>query len=390
MRRRSPPEPSPRPLRLAVYSDFAYRRDGDAVWAEETFALFCGRLSEFVDRLLLVGRLAPGRDPWHYRLPAAVDFAALPHYAELSSPLVALRSLPRSMLAFWRALDRVDAVWLLGPHPLALAFAALAAARGRRVALGVRQDFPRYVQNRHPGQRRLYVGALLLEAAYRLLARACPTAVVGPDLARRYRSARRLLEISVSLIRDRDIVSPAEARARPYDGELHALSVGRIDAEKNPLMLAEVLARLDGRWRLVVAGDGPLAGELAGRLQHGGLDERADLRGYLPLGEELLGLYRASHAFLHVSWTEGVPQVLFEALAAGIPVVATAVGGVREAVQGAALLVPPGDPGAAASALARVAADPRLREALIEAGFELVRRRTSELECRRLADFLAG
>ena len=390
MTERSPRDPSPRPLRLAVYSDFAYRRDGDAVWAQEAFALFCARLSECVDRLVLVGRLDPRPGRWHYRLPGSVEFAPLPHYAELSHPLAAVRGARRSLLAFWRALDGVDAVWLLGPHPLALAFAALAALRGRRVALGVRQDFPRYVRNRHPGRRGLYAGALVLEGAYRLLARACPTAVVGPDLARRYGGARRLLEISISLVSERDIVSPAGVRDRPYDGEVRALNVGRIAAEKNPLMLAEVLARLDGRWRLVVAGEGPLEDELARRLREAGLEERADLRGYLPLGDELLGLYRTCHVFLHVSWTEGVPQVLFEALAAGLPVVATAVGGVREAVDGAAVLVPPGDPGAAASALARVAGDPQLREALIDAGLELVRGRTSELECGRLARFLAG
>ena len=46
-----------------------------------------------------------------------------------------------------------------------------------------------------------------------------------------------------------------------------------------------------------------------------------------------------------MSWTEGLPQVLFEAFAAGTPVVATAVGGVPEAVGDAALLIPPGDAG---------------------------------------------
>ena len=51
--------------------------------------------------------------------------------------------------------------------------------------------------------------------------------------------------------------------------------------------------------------------------------ERVDLRGYLPLDGGLLDLYRGADALLHVSWTEGVPQVLLEAFAAGLPVVAT-------------------------------------------------------------------
>ena len=376
-------------MRLLVYSDFAYRRDGEDVWAEEAFVLFCTRLAEEVDGLTLAGRLDPEPGRWHYRLPASIEFAALPHYGELSRPLAMLRGAGGALRAFWRALRGVDAVWLLGPHPLSIAFALLAALRGKRVALGVRQDFPRYVANRHPGSRSMRVAGGLLEAGYRVLSRVFRTVVVGPDLAARYRGARRLLEISVSLIGERDLVALEQATSRSPAGDgLTALSVGRLDAEKNPLLLAEVLARLDARWRLVVCGDGPLADELAERLEAGGLTGRAELRGYVPLGDDLLALYRESDAFLHVSWTEGVPQVLFEAFAAALPVVATDVGGVREAVGDAALLIPPGDADVAAGALERLAADPELRASLVEGGLEPVREHTSEEESRRLAEFL--
>lgn len=81
--------------------------------------------------------------------------------------------------------------------------------------------------------------------------------------------------------------------------------------------------------------------------------------------------------------------MLVEAFASGVPVVATAVGGVAEAVDGAALLIPPGDPGAAAAALARIAQDPELRRALVESGLERARRNTIERETARVAAFIA-
>ena len=171
-----------------------------------------------------------------------------------------------------------------------------------------------------------------------------------------------------------------------------ALSVGRLDREKNPLLLADVLARLrqhDPRWRLVVAGEGPLEEELRARLAELGVADAAELRGYVPIDGGLPELYRTSHAFLHISWTEGLPQVLFEAFAAGLPVVATDVGGVAAAAGDAALLVPPGDAERPAAELGRVAADPALRARLVEAGLRQVRRHTLEAECRRVAEFLA-
>jgi glycosyltransferase involved in cell wall biosynthesis len=228
--------------------------------------------------------------------------------------------------------------------------------------------------------------------------------VVGPDLAENFKRARHLLPISVSLVRDSDIADPDAAAGRSWDGEHSVLSVGRLETEKNPLLLADVLARLDdgaqaagsaGRaasasgWRLLICGEGPLEGELRERLRSLGVDDRAELLGYLPIHGGLMDRYRSVNAFLHISWTEGMPQVLLEAFAAGTPVVATAVGGVPEAAGDAALLIPPGDADAAARALGRIAAEPELRRELVRRGIERVRGRTLEAESARVARFLA-
>jgi len=177
-----------------------------------------------------------------------------------------------------------------------------------------------------------------------------------------------------------------------YDGELTVLTVGRIDTEKNPLLLAEILARLlaGGRsWRLVICGDGPLRGALEDRLAELDLLDHVELPGYMPIDGGLLDLYRRSHAFLHVSWTEGFPQVLIEAFASCLPAVATAVGGVSAAADGAALLVPPGNAAAAADALERIVTDVQLRNRLIDAGSERARDGTLEAASGRVVRFLA-
>jgi len=380
-------------MRLAVYTDYVYRREGEAVYAERAFALFVSRLGNRLDRLVLLGREDPRPGRSHYRLPPTTEYLALPYYPSLARPVQAAPAMARSLRAFWRALDGVDAVWLLGPSPLSILFAVLARLRGRAVILGVRQDLPRYARSRHPGRHGFLVAALILEGLYRAMARRTSAVVVGPDLARRYRRARRLLTMTVSLIEAEDVVTEEVANARSYEGELQLLSVGRLEAEKNPLLLADVLARLnegDSPWRLTVCGEGPMEADLRAALRAHGVEEQAELRGYVPIEGGLVDLYRESHVFLHVSWTEGLPQVLFEAFAAGLPTVATAVGSVEEAAAGSALLVPPGDPAAATAAVERLASDRAIRRRLIESGLEHARRHTLDAECERVADFIGG
>ena len=392
-----------RPLRVAVYTDNWYRPTADGVYADRSLVLFIAGVAAAAEHTILLGQLDPELPRAHYRVPDHVEFVGLPPYPSmlsLGAPLAMLRSLR----TFWRLLPQVDVVWLLGPHPLCLAFAALAALRRKRITLGVRQDFPTYVRTRHPGRRLVHLAGDLLEGSYRLLARRAPTVVVGPDLASNFSRARHLLPISVSLVRDSDIADPTEAAGRAWNGERTVLSVGRLETEKNPLLLADVLARLmrnpaqaaeppasgdAGDWRFLICGEGPMEDELRGRLRELGVEDRAELLGYLPIHGGLMDRYRSVNAFLHVSWTEGMPQVLLEAFAAGTPVVATAVGGVPEAAGDAALLIPPGDPDAAAAALGRIAADPELRAELVTKGIERVRGRTLEAESARVARFLA-
>jgi glycosyltransferase involved in cell wall biosynthesis len=373
-------------VRLAAYTDYVYKQRDGQVYAQRAFALFLARLGGEVESLAITGRLDPEPGESYYRLPAEVEFVPLPHYASLASPWRALPAMARSLGRFWRLLGRVDAAWLLGPYPLSFVFVLLAALRRRRVFLGVRQDWPTYVRSRHPSSRGLQAVAQLMETAWRALARLYPVVVVGPELARNYAGARAVLPVTVSMV-DEDQIAPPRTGSVPG---FTVLSVGRLETEKNPLLLAEVLAGLhavDPRWRLVVAGEGPLRGELEERLAALGVADAAELLGYVPVDAGLHDLYRSADFFLHVSWTEGLPQVLFEAFAARLPVVATAVGGVPDAAGEAALLVPAGDAPAAVEALTRMAGDAALRGRLVEAGVERVRQHTTSAEVRRVADF---
>ncbi len=167
--------------------------------------------------------------------------------------------------------------------------------------------------------------------------------------------------------------TPRRALRRALDlDRFTALSLGRLvpvkgvdDAIRATSMLADTT--------LLVAGDGPEREALARLAGRRGGDVR--LLG-LVTGDARDALYAASDAFVLASRvlgsgrTEGTPTALIEAMAAGLPVVATEVGGVGALVNHArnGLLVPAGDPTALAAALARLRDDPPLRRRLARAG----------------------
>ena len=383
--------------RIGVYTDLVFRRDADGVLSTDlSFVLFVAALARHVDEVVFFGRLdpVPGRSP--YALPSEkIRLVPFPHYERLTSVGRVAGSLRGAHAAVAGELDRLDALWLFGPHPLALDFARLARRRGTPVFLGIRQDLPQYIAGRLPSKAWLWAVpcAHALEHAFRRLARRVPTVVVGHALARAYaQSGGPLLEIAVSLVRDDDLVPVEEAVARPWDGELRLLSIGRLESEKNPLLLPEILAALrarDPRWRLVAVGSGDLTEAVEARARELGVADAFERHGYVPFGDPLWELYRTSNAFLHVSLTEGVPQVLLEAEAAGLPIVATDVGGVGAALEGGrlGLLIPPRDSDAAVAALERLRDDPALRRRLTEQGLASVAGKTLEAELGRVLAF---
>jgi glycosyltransferase involved in cell wall biosynthesis len=397
-RRRRANAPQAPVARLGVYFDAVYRREGGRLHTNSDafpFLRFLGELASSFERLTVFGRTTRSVEAAPYALAAEHDLVALPYYPSLRALGSFVRAVGGTLPAMWRGLDRVDAVLVFGPHPLGLAMALMALARRKRVVLGSREDTMFYFRNRLPS--RLWAPVLLplaaVDRAFRLLARRCPAVVVGSALERRYGGPRPgLLAIEVSLVADAQVA--ARPRPEPWgSGGVEMIAVGRVETEKNPLLLAELMALLHalrpGRYRLTVVGTGRLLAELERRCAQLGVTDFVSFAGFVPFGEELLGRYRAADVLVHTALTEGFPQVLIEAMACATPIVATDVGGVRDALDGgrAGALVGPSDALALRDAVLALD-DAAVRGARVEHGLQLVRRLTMEATAGRLAAFI--
>lgn len=152
----------------------------------------------------------------------------------------------------------------------------------------------------------------------------------------------------------------------PFDPARHTMigTVGRLQTVKNQPLLARAFVRLLAqhpelaeRARLVIVGDGPLRGEIESILEHGGVRHLAWMAG---MREDVADILQTLAVFVLPSTAEGMSCTLQEAMACGLPVVATAVGGTPEVVEDgvSGLLVAANDEDAMADALHRCVSQP--------------------------------
>jgi glycosyltransferase involved in cell wall biosynthesis len=149
-------------------------------------------------------------------------------------------------------------------------------------------------------------------------------------------------------------------------------AVACLKHQKAPLdfvKTAVIAIRREPRLRFFIAGDGPMRQSVEKAIQDAGLEEKIHLLGWR---HDVVDLFHAMDVFLLTSLFEGLPRAVLQSMAAGTPVVATAVDGTPEVVLDGetGLLVPPGSPGEAAEAVLRVAADEEFAGALVFAASE--------------------
>ncbi len=218
--------------------------------------------------------------------------------------------------------------------------------------------------------------------------RADLTLAVSPDLADRARELgspdARLAPVPAPTLSP-----PTRTRAEVRD-EFGAgdrpivLTVARLAPQKDYDTLLEASSHWTDRDPVplvLAAGDGPEHERLARRILAGGLPVRL-----LGRRSDIPDLLAAADVFVVTSRWEGSPLVVQEAMAAGVPVVATAVGGVPALAGDGAVLVPPGNPEAVAQAVATLLDDPSARTALVERALAVAAGWPDEAEtARRIA-----
>jgi glycosyltransferase involved in cell wall biosynthesis/predicted metal-dependent phosphoesterase TrpH len=319
-----------------------------------------------------------GTDPNVDRRLSAVAEVDIPFYAGLK---VGVPSLPAIVETL--AEGRYDLVHLCSPGPSGVAAAVIARMMDLPVLGSYHTELAAYAGLRSADpQLELYV-RLVTAGFYGQCAHVLSPSPQSDDALRGLGVAQDRIgrwDRGVDVAR----FDPAKRVAGLFGDGFNVLYAGRLTREKGADLLAdafEAARARDPRLHLVLAGGGPEQEQLAARL-----GKHATFTGWLE-GEALARAYASADAFLFASRTDTFGQVLLEAQASGLPVVAVAEGGPLSLIEdGATGLLRAPQAGSLAAAVVDLAAQPLLRERLSRSALSAVRERTWERALGRLAD----
>jgi glycosyltransferase involved in cell wall biosynthesis len=387
-------------LGILYHMPFWQTADG-ALWeAEGSFARYVDSIAPYFDRVILSVPVFDTPPASGSRLRATnVSLAPLPYFPGPRQFYPQLMTM-RSRLRQW--VEQCDVIHLRVPSPAAIFAFRIAAARRKPIFLLVVGDYEALLP--HLGYRGIkkflfaqYVG--FEEWAMRYMTSRALTFANGAALkAKHERDNPRIHETRTTTLSLGDFSN----RADTCQGtRVRMLCVSRIDPRKGLRSLPEVVAGL------VRAGDdvtldivGPTIG-LIGESERDaivaeatrlGVAERVNLLGPVAL-DQLLPLYRHYDLFvLPTRPGEGIPRVLMEAMAGGLPIVTTNVSGIASLIDHGVngLLVPEGSTQGVVDALHLLIATPSLRQQLIQKGYATAAAHTLERQAAELMATVAA
>ena len=362
-----------------------------------SFGLVIAELARHFERVILaVPRLAADSPQLDYTLPKNVEFRGLP---AMTSAVDGLRKTPGISRIYRQTIGEADAVFARGVMiPAVPAIYQSCAQRSIPLVhwlVGNPEALLR--SHRRYGPILDHLGRLFVRRwegqvrrGYRQGGPAC-LLCNGQEIADRFGDGPTEVTVSTTL-RPEDIQAPRADRAPSASpAPLRILTVAYIRPEKGIEYLLEAMSLLktQGEVHLDLVGSRDRYPTYQAKLdqlirQHG-LEERIHWRGHTDR-EDLATQFGRADLFVLPTLSEGTPRVLLEAMAHGVPLVASRVGGIPDSVahEVNGLLIPPKDPAALAEACDRVFADSQLRQGLVESGREFARAHTVDRFAERI------
>ncbi len=314
---------------LGIFTVKRFKRHDGRYYTYGGFGEYLAEIRKHFDRTILVAHVADGPPgEGYYEVPLDdLEIVALP---VANSTAGEITFIPLMAWRAWRHVKRMDVVHARMPDYTGIVGAIAAAAAGVPRFHQIIDDW-KVLAHSVPATKRYGLGLLLkghllvYDAMERGVSRGQLVFAQGRTCYDKHAGHSDCELVLSSAHHLDDIVAPrARFMAEPYT----ILAVGRLQAVKNHEMLLRILPQLGPRWRAVIVGHGPKRAYLEDLAHSLGIADRVVFVGHLEHGPALWQAFDAADVFFLPSLSEGTPKVVLEAMARGLPVVASAVSGV--------------------------------------------------------------
>ncbi len=386
-------------MKLLLYLNVNIDYDGTYYFSDGKFVNFYIAIEQYFDKVTICAPLRHSeRNHKRYKLrfdKNKTRFVGLPFY---SSPFELYLTFPLYLFRAWKLLraeiPECNIVGAAVPNLIGVFLILLSKRKKKNSFLLIREDIRKELFSMYENIIAKYclgVVGFLLEKMLFYLARNSLAITVGKVYHGVLKKGKdNLHDIVVSYI------SQASINNQTYispDGNLRILYVGNLRGEKGTKYLIQAVASLtkfNKDIKLELLGDGPEKDKLTGMIDDMGLGRHINMHGHITDESRLNSFYRSADMIVLPSLSEGLPKVILEAMANGIPIIATRVGGIptfiKDGIDG--LLIPPADTDAIVNAIQRLASDVELRKRLATNALSKAKQYSKESQLHRMATII--
>lgn len=326
--------------KIGLYTESIYLKNENNLSSNDIFILFFRKL--FPDREInLIGRTTSCSTNNGFTLKRNEKLTELSYYKSINSLLMLLPFyLLNNLKAIFRFVKTNSILFVATPSPLSIILLKLFLLKKKRVVIFVRQDTRELIKLRHGGFLSKIV-TNFLESTVEKTVKNNPSIIVlafGRQIEKRY----RLFSSNVYAIADtryskNDIISIDDIRSINWRKVINLIYVGRLEHGKGIENLLETVYNLKRlapeKFHLTIIGDGTYKNHLINLCDQLDISKEVKFRGFVPFGKELLSSLRQHDIFILPSLSEGLPQVILEAMACGILTIATNAGSITQVIQ---------------------------------------------------------
>lgn len=323
-------------MKVGIYLETPFLIKNDRVFCSDVYTLLLNSIAkEYELSYLIRSSYDEGNTHQMYKIDEGASYWPIDNYNNLvylfsKYPLYRRKNL-NTMKAF---IQNLDELLVMVPSPISLDLINLAITYNKRVIVLIRQDTIKMIGFRFHGLKGIIArcAANYLELKLRRLLNTYQLSALtlGEELYNKYRIySSNVISFASSRFRDKDIIDESSIQPLDFKQKLHILYVGRVEINKGLNEILQVFSNFTlFDFHLTIVGDGTFMNVLKQQVIEYNLTDKVTYLGYIPFGEKLLGIYRENDLFILPSYSEGLPQVILEAMASGCLVLSTDVGSI--------------------------------------------------------------